>query len=370
MTVRVVASSLRTCFGTGDQTFEALLRGENGVGPLRHGSADRLGVERGYHILDDGPSRAGRWLAGCAADAFARSRADPVRERVIAIVGTGLGELAAVEDWALGGAVPDPEHLHYGGVLRAVLPGVTDVITLTGACSAGGHALALAQDLLELGEADVVLACAVDGMTRSMLAMIGRVAAEPTSRVRPFDADRTGVLLGEGAAAVALTRTERPGPALASVLATGLSCDARHETAPDVAGIAEAMRDALSRAARVASEVDVVVAHGTGTALNDPVESAALREVLLEPGGSPLVTAVKGAVGHLSGTAALVNVDVAIRCLRDGVVPAVTGLETVLPEGDGIRFVLGGPVEAAPRLVQTEAFGFGGANAVSLLEAA
>ncbi|QWF84845.1 beta-ketoacyl synthase N-terminal-like domain-containing protein [Amycolatopsis sp. CA-230715] len=368
MTVRVVASALRTCFGTGDRTFDALLRGESGVGPLRHGSADRLGVERGYHIL--GEERVGRWLADCAADAFARSRADPARERVLAIVGTGLGELAAVEDWALGGAIPDPEDLHYERVLRAALPGVTEVITLTGACSAGGHALALAQDLLELGEADVVLACAADGMTRSMLAMIGRVAAEPTRSVRPFDADRTGVLLGEGAAALVLTRGDRRGPALASVLATGLSCDARHETAPDAAGIAEAMRDALGRAGRQASEVDVVVAHGTGTALNDPVESAALREVLLEPGGSPLVTAVKGAVGHMSGTAALVNVEVAIRCLRGRVVPAVIGLETVLPEGDGIRFVVGRPIETVPRLVQTEAFGFGGANAVSLLEAA
>jgi 3-oxoacyl-[acyl-carrier-protein] synthase II len=215
-------------------------------------------------------------------------------------------------------------------------------------------------------------------MTQSMLVMIGHVASGRTERVRPFDRDRDGVLLGDGAAAVVVVPPSWPGPAsgpasgsvLGRLVATGLSCDAHHETTPDIEGICRSMRDAHDRADRDPSAVDLVVAHGTGTALNDPAECEALRKVLLGAGGAPLVTAVKGAVGHTSGSAALVNVDVALRCLTTGLVPPVAGLREVLDEGIGLRFVTGQPVPAGPTLVQVNAFGFGGVNAVTLLEAA
>lgn len=221
---------------------------------------------------------------------------------------------------------------------------------------------------MELGEADAVIVGAADAMTQSMLAMIGKVAPIPTDRVRPFDADRTGVLLGEGAAAVVVVPETWPGQALARLAGTGLSCDAHHQTAPDVDGICRSMRDAFVRTGRDPAEVDLVVAHGTGTALNDPAECQALCEVV--SGGMPLVTAVKGAVGHTSGSAALVNLDVGIRCLAEGVVPPVVGLRKVLDEGSGLRFACDAPVRQRPRLVQINAFGFGGVNAVTLLEAA
>jgi 3-oxoacyl-[acyl-carrier-protein] synthase II len=114
--------------------------------------------------------------------------------------------------------------------------------------------------------------------------------------------------------------------------------------------------------------VDGVIAHGTGTTLNDPAECTALREVLLAAGGTPLVTGVKGAVGHTSGAAALVNVDVALRCMAGAVVPPVVGLRTVLDEGAPLRFVVGEPLRHRLRLVQVNAFGFGGVNAVTLVE--
>jgi 3-oxoacyl-[acyl-carrier-protein] synthase II len=129
------------------------------------------------------------------------------------------------------------------------------------------------------------------------------------------------------------------------------------------------MCDAYARAGREPAETDLVVAHGTGTALNDPAECEALRAVVGAGAGSPLITAVKGAVGHTSGAAALVNADVAIRCLATGLVPPVVGLDTVLPAGADLRFAMGDVVELRPRLVQIDAFGFGGVNAVSLLEA-
>jgi 3-oxoacyl-[acyl-carrier-protein] synthase II len=129
------------------------------------------------------------------------------------------------------------------------------------------------------------------------------------------------------------------------------------------------MRDGLARAGRRPPEVDLVVGHGTGTVLNDATEARALRQVLLAPGGSPWVTAVKGAVGHTSGASALISLDVAIRCLATGQVPPVVGLSEPLPEAGGLRLVRGAPVRARTRLAQVDSFGFGGVNAVSFVEA-
>jgi len=373
MPALIAASAIRTCFGNGAATFDALLRGASGVVPLRHGDPARLHVSYGYHAEGSDPERpflAGELLADCLSEAAGQAGLDPSGKRVAVLVGTGLRELSAVERWVLGEPVFDPERLHFGDLVRRALPGVREVVTISNACSASGHALALAQDLVELGEADAVLACGADTMTRSMLAMIGRVAPVPTEQVHPFDADRTGVLLGDGAAAVVVVPASWSGPVLGRLAATGLSCDAHHETAPDVEGISRSMRDAFARAGRNPAEVDLVVAHGTGTALNDAAESEALRKVLLGAGADPLVTGVKGATGHTSGSASLVNLDVALRCLAGGVVPPITGLRTVLAEGDGLRFVAGEPAALQPELVQVNAFGFGGVNAVTLLEAA
>jgi 3-oxoacyl-[acyl-carrier-protein] synthase II len=95
-----------------------------------------------------------------------------------------------------------------------------------------------------------------------------------------------------------------------------------------------------------------------------------MRDVLLEGGADPLVTAIKGATGHTSGSAPLLNVDVALRCLTSNTVPPVTGLRVPLDEGTGLRFTQVRPSALRPGLVQVNAFGFGGVNAVTLLEAA
>jgi len=364
VTVEVAASVVRTCLGDGEQTFAALLRGESGIGELRVGDGAKLNVTRGYHVRDgheDEPFRPSRWLTACIREALAAAGVDPARSRVAVVVGTGLRELRAVETGA-----PPAERLHFGAAVREAAP--LEAVTLSNACSAGGHALALAQDLVEAGEADAAVAAAADGMTESMLAMIGRVTDAPTEHVRPFDADRTGTLLGESAAAVVVVPEGSHLAPLARVLGTGLTCDAYHETAADAGGIRRAIGDGFARAGRAPEEVDVVVAHGTGTAINDALESTLIRETFGD--GGPLVTGVKGAVGHTSGVAALVNLDVAIRCLRRRVVPPIVGLRRPLEEGAGVRFVVGEPVAAPVRLAQVNAFGFGGVNAVNLLEAA
>jgi len=370
----IAASAVRTCLGGGAETFTRLLAGESGVGPLRYLDPARVGVTRGYHLPGgDGAEPAfpaTRWLAGCLAEALAAARLPAAAAPVPVVVGTGLRELRAVERQELSGRPVRAGQLHFTAAVRAVAPRLGPVITIGNACSAAGHALALAQDLVERGGAAAAVAAGTDAMTASMLAMIGRVAERPTDRVRPFDADRRGVLLGEGAAAVVVVPERWRGPVLARLLGTGLSCDAYHETAPSLPGVVRAMADGLARAGRRPGQVDLVVGHGTGTALNDPVEARALRQVLLDRGGDPWVTAVKGALGHTSGASALMSLDVAIRCLAAGQVPPVVGLVHPLPEADRLRLVRETPVTGRLRLAQVDSFGFGGVNAVTLVEAA
>ncbi|GAA1767073.1 beta-ketoacyl synthase N-terminal-like domain-containing protein [Luedemannella helvata] len=370
MSVLIASSVLRTCLGDGPQTFAALLAGRDGRSPLRPGYPQQLRVAYGYQVDGPaGPYAASRWLADCARRAVAAAGVDTRNVRLACLVGTGLRELSTVEATAGEDLAGVPAHrLHFADAVRAAVPGVGDVVTIANACSASGHALALAQDMVELGDADAVLVCGTDAMTTSMLAMIGRVVDEPTERVRPFDRDRHGVLLGEGAAAVVVV-PDHGRPALGRLLATGLSCDAHHETAPSPEGIVRAMRDALTRAGARPADVGLVLAHGTGTALNEPAECAALCEVLLAGGADPLVTGVKGAVGHMSGTAALANLDVALRCLATGSVPPTVGLRVPLAEAAGLRLVREEPAPLPPGLVQIDAFGFGGVNAVTLVGA-
>lgn len=352
-----------------------MLGGRSGAGPLLVGDRTRLNVSVGYHVDDfdaagaEPPLRASRWLAACVREALSRARVDPARERVVALVGTGLRELRSVELTAAGGPAVATERLHFAGAVREVLGGAETVITVSNACSASGYALALGQDLLEQGEADAVVVAGTDSMTESMLAMVGRVSESPTEQVRPFDSDRGGVLLGDGAAAVVLQPEGTHEQPLARLLGTGLSCDAFHETAPDEEGILRAITDAHKRAGITPADVDLVLAHGTGTALNDPTEARGIRRVFADASPGPLVTACKGAVGHTSGGSALLSLVTAIRCLRTGTVPPVVGLRRPLPEAEGVRLVVGEPATANPRVAQVHAFGFGGLNAVSVLEA-
>jgi 3-oxoacyl-[acyl-carrier-protein] synthase II len=367
MSALIASSVLRSCLGDGAATYAALLSGRDGCRPLRHLDPQRLRVANGYHCDQSAtPYGPTRWLTECVREAVAEADVNPDRQRVRCVVGSGLRELGTLEEADDPAAVP-AHRMHFADAVREAAPGVRDVVTLSNACSAGGHALALAQDMIELGDADVVLVGATDAMTLSMLAMIGRMVDAPTDRVRPFDIDRRGVLLGEGAAVVAVVPDDGRRVARGRLLSTGLSCDAEHATAPSVDGISRAMREALERAGVRPADVGLVLAHGTGTALNDPVECAALREVLLAGGASPLVTGIKGAVGHMSGTAALANLDVALRCLETGQVPPTVGLRTPLAEAEGLRLVRDVPSPLPSDVVQVDAFGFGGVNAITLV---
>lgn len=372
MGLAITGSELLTCLGDGDALWTALTEGVTGAAPLRHFDPARLRVAYGYQIDEDPEERSfrpSRWLARCVAEAVRQAGLDATGTRTVAIVGTGLRELRSLERWHADGAPASLPDLHFGRCVRGVVPGVQQVLTISNACAASGYALGMAEDLLALDEADAVIVAGTDGMTESMLAMIGRIGGQAAERVQPFDANRVGVLLGEGAAAVVLRRMSDVDAATVQgvIYGTGLVCDAYHETAPHVDGVLATMRDAYQRAGVNPKDIGLVLAHGTGTALNDPTEAAALRRSFAGVTRKPLVTAIKGATGHTSGGAALKNLLVALRAMTTGSVPPVVGLHRPIPETEGLELVIGAPAPTTARLAQVNAFGFGGVNAVTIV---
>jgi 3-oxoacyl-(acyl-carrier-protein) synthase len=231
-------------------------------------------------------------------------------------------------------------------------------------------ALAVGIDLLDLDEADVVVVAATDSITESMFGLLDRVNGQPPTEVRPFDVDRRGVILGEGAAAVVvepLARARSRGVTpLAVVRGVGVTCDAHHVTAPLRAGIGRAFRDAHHRAGCGPEQIDLVMAHGTGTVLNDQTEALALVDVFGEVPARPVLTALKSLIGHTSGASGLIGLVTAIGVLGTGKIPPTVNHTTPLAELGGWRLATR-PGRADVRTAQVNAFGFGGVNAVAVL---
>ena len=248
------------------------------------------------------------------------------------------------------------------------------------ACASGTHALGLAMRMLQVGEADAVLA----GGSEAGLAPLARAAFSALDAVsasgisRPFDARRDGFVMGEGAAVLVL---ERHGPAAARgarVLGTirgyGSSSDAYHLTAPreDGEGQAEAMTQALADAGICAEEIDYVNAHGTSTPLNDRAETQAIKLALGERAREIPISSTKSAIGHLLGAAGAVETVATVLALRDRIAPPTLGFSEREQDLD-LDYVPEvarplTPPEDRPAFALSNSFGFGGHNAVLCLE--
>jgi len=359
--------------GSTDEVFAALCAGHSGLAPLRGFDRRKYRARSAYEIDDrpapgtDVPLRATGWLVRAVAEALADAGLGADLSDVPVIVGSGLRELRSAELGWRDGAPFDPAALHFGTALRERF-GAAWTYTLANACAASLYALAMAGDLLDAGVADAVVVAGTDTLTESMFGALDRVQLEPPDRIRPFDVARRGTLLGDGAVAVVLRRDDHDSPAAARVRAVSMNCDAAHATAPDPRGIAAAIRMAHERAGVTASDLDLILLHGTGTALNDEAEAVALGEVFGAAVDGPLLTAVKSMTGHTSGGSGLLSVVVAARALATGRIPPTIGLREPVAEAARFRFVRDAGHAADLRLAQVDAFGFGGVNAVAVVE--
>ena len=247
-------------------------------------------------------------------------------------------------------------------------------LTVNTACAAGASALHTARDLIAAGSADVVLAGGVEagitGLSVSAFAQMGALSRnpEPASASRPFDVDRDGFVMGEGAGVLVLESAEhahrRGATALAALSGCGASADAHHATAPpdDGGGAVLAIERAVADAGIDRQAIGHLNAHGTSTPRNDVAEARALREVFADHTDRLAVTSTKGVTGHLLGAAGAVEAIFAVAALRGGVVPPTANLTTQDPDID-LDVVAGVPRSVALDAVLSTSMGFGGQNA-------
>lgn len=368
MTAAVVGYSAITSLGAdATETYLGLCQGNSGLGPLRGFRVDRFRGQQAYQIADgrqdDGPEhgRASRLVIEAIRQATDAAGVDPATVPVI--IGTGLAELPTLEAAVCEGRVPTAAELDMAQAVRKAF-GTEDVTTVVNACSASLHALAIAVDLLTLGEADQVVVAGVDILTRSMHGLLDRVQPVIPDVVRPFDSGPKGVIMGEGAAAVVLSN--QAGEDAFEVRAVSMNCDAGHVTMPDQEGMAAAMRLAHTGAGVDPADIDLVMLHGTGTPQNDTAESAAMAAVFGDAIGAPAAVAIKSMTGHTSGASGLVAVVTALETMRHGTVPPNQAVREIIPEAQALALATA-PVARECKLAQVNAFGFGGVNAVAII---
>lgn len=242
------------------------------------------------------------------------------------------------------------------------------------ACSSASHAIGLAFQMIRGGMLDMAVTGGCEapltlGMVKSWEAL--RVLASDTCR--PFSKDRSGLVLGEGAAVLVLEEMERAkargATILGEVLGFGMTADGADLTAPDASSTARAISSALDDAGLDAGAVDYVAAHGTGTVLNDKTETTSLRTVLGDRLAKVPVSSLKSMTGHCFGASGALGVTAALLGMRNGFLPPTLNFREHDPECD-VDCVPNAPRAASAEVALVNAFAFGGLNAVLAIRAA
>ncbi len=310
------------------------------------------------------------------------------------LVGSGIGGLQGIEEGAMivrdkGARRLSPFfipgrliNLASGYIsIRHGLKGPNHAVVT--ACSTGAHAIGDASRMIALGDADVMVAGGTEGgVCRLALAGFSQCRAlstafndDPTRASRPYDRDRDGFVMGEGAGVVVLEEYEhakaRGAHIYAEVIGYGLSGDAYHITAPsmDGDGAYRCMSMAVKRAGIDVSEIDYVNAHGTSTPLGDEIELGAVSRVVGDAAADISMSSTKSAIGHLLGAAGAVEAIFSALAIRDNVAPPTLNLDNPSVE-TAIDLVPHKAREREINTVLTNSFGFGGTNASLILRRA
>lgn len=359
--------AVSTSLGDLESTWERLLAGESGIGPVGHFSVD------GY-VSDRAATIAGLEATGD------RSRLDTLLDRLLAdlpplpaktrlLLATTKGRIDLLErGLRTAGATGNAEVTPLLDDLQRRL-GVVGGVNINAACASSTIALARGAGMIAHGAAEAVLVIGVDIVSEFVFSGFSALKGMSPTPCRPFDAERDGLTLGEGGGAVLLMAREaaesggREPKALLS--GWGVASDAHHVTAParDGCGLVQAVRQALQVAGAEAEAVAGISAHGTGTPFNDAMELTAFRTLF---GDRPVpLHGVKGALGHTLGAAGVIEAAMAVRSLASGQLPPTIGLRTPDP-------LAAGPVSAEPLsldegLLLSTNSGFGGINGALLL---
>ncbi len=409
MSRRVVVTGLGTINPLGHtvkETWEKALRGESGVGPITLFDASDLNVQIAAEVKDFDPTRymPARWARRysrfeqfalvAAQEALQHAGLEPDKEdptRVGVIISSAIGGIDVLEQNTLllyneglrkVGAFVIPQLMPNGasGVVSIHYGFQGPALSVASACASGNDALGLAWNVIRSGVADVVVAgaseaviCKIAVVAFDRVGAMARGGPDRRDAPRPFDQNRDGFVIAEGAAVLILESEEharaRGAPILAELVGYASSSDAYHITAPheEGAGAILAMRRALETAGLRPDEVDYINAHGTGTELNDAVETKAIKAVFGDHAYRIPVSSTKSMTGHMMGATGALEAIFCVLAIQHGVVPPTINYTTPDPECD-LDYVPNEAREAPVRVAMDNAFGFGGHNAVLIFK--
>lgn len=396
-----------------EETWKRLLAGQSGAGLITRFDASQVTTKYACEVPlgdgTDGTFNADDWIEpkerrkvddfivfGLAAadqavaDAGWTPEDKESLERTGVLIGSGIGGLSSIADTAVMLKERGPRRVSpffIPGSLINLISGQVSIRygfkgpnhAVVTACSTGAHAIGDAARLIALDDADVMIAGGAEAAIcelgiagfNACKALSTKRADDPTKASRPYDRDRDGFVMGEGAGVVVLEEYEhakaRGAKIYAEVLGYGLSGDAYHITAPseDGEGGERSMRAALKRAGLQPSDIDYINAHGTST-MADTIELGAVERMMGNAAGKATMSSTKSSVGHLLGAAGAVEAIFSILAIRDQVAPPTINLENpdVEPKLDL------SPNEPTPREINialSNSFGFGGTNASLVL---
>ena len=403
---RVVITGLGCVTALGDSTdalFAALCAGKSGISDIESFDVSAFSVRFGGEIKNFDPTkhieqrqakRMDRFtqfavVAACQAvddSGLDFSKEDLFRSGVI--VGTGIGGIKEIEQQHLRLLHKGPGKLSPFCVPRLMANAAGGNIAIhyglrgpnfcvSSACASGTHAIGEAFCNIIAGRSDVV----ITGGSEAALTPVGLASFcaakslstrndNPATASRPFDKDRDGFVLSEGAAVLVLEELDhakkRGAHIYAELLGYSATDDGYHITAPlpDGAGAATAMQLALADAGVEKEKVDYINAHGTGTELNDIAETSAIRAVFGDHAYKLLISSTKGSLGHLLGASGAVELIVCIKAIEESVIPPTVNLENPDERCDlKMDFVPLQARKAAVSVAMSNSFGFGGHNA-------
>ena len=308
-------------------------------------------------------------------------------------IGSGIGGLPGIESESLVLAEKGPSrvspHFVHGRLINLISGQVSIKYGLMGpnhavvtACSTGAHSIGDAARMIKDGDADIMLAGGAEA-TICPIGIAGFAQAralstnfndQPTRASRPYDKDRDGFVMGEGAGVVVLEEYEhakkRGAKIYAEIAGYGLSGDAHHVTAPhpEGSGAFRSMAMALRKAGVNPSDIDYINAHGTSTPLGDELELGAVRRLFGNAISTVSMSSTKSAIGHLLGGAGAVESIFCILAMRDQIAPPTLNLDNPSEGCEGVDLVPHKAKERTIRAVLNNSFGFGGTNASLVLK--
>ncbi|MFZ9949068.1 MAG: beta-ketoacyl-ACP synthase II [Gemmobacter sp.] len=396
-----------------EATWERLIAGQSGAGPISRFDPSRCATTYACEIpLGDGTGgtfNADDWmdpkdrrkvddfiLYGIAAavqavrDSGWEPRTTEEAERTGVMIGSGIGGIATIAETALLIAEKGPRRVSpffIPGSLINLISGQVSIRfgfkgpnhAVVTACSTGAHAIGDAARLIQIGDADVMVAGGAEAAIceigiagfNACKALSTKRADQPQAASRPYDADRDGFVMGEGAGVVVLEEYEhakaRGAKIYAEVLGYGLSGDAYHITAPseDGEGGYRSMQAALRRAGIGPERVDYINAHGTST-MADVIELAAVERLLGAAAERATMSSTKSSIGHLLGAAGAVEAIFCVLAIRDQVAPPTINLDNPAVESR-LDLAANRAVRRQIDVALSNSFGFGGTNASLVL---